>query len=184
MILRWVRLLTGYALIAPFTHAQNSPPGQIEINAPYVESPTSVVSAMLKLAGVTSSDVVYDLGCGDGRIVIAAARDYGAHAVGLDINPERIVEAHANAKKADVEKMVQFEINDLFDADIHNATVVTLYLLPNLNLRLRPKLLKELAPGTRVVSHEFAMGDWKPDEEEMVEGSHIYLWIIPSKPPK
>jgi SAM-dependent methyltransferase len=140
-----------------------------------------VVSAMLKLADVTSSDLVYDLGSGDGRIVIAAAMEYGAHGVGIDINPDRVEEARANAKKADVEELVKFEVNDLFDADIHDATVVTLYLLPNLNLRLRPKLLAELKPGTRVVSHEFLMGDWKPEKEETAEGSHIYLWIIPAK---
>jgi SAM-dependent methyltransferase len=172
-------LLCG--MISPFAWAQTPPLAQVEINAPYVESPSPVVSAMLKLAKVTTSDVVYDLGCGDGRIVIAAASEYGAQGVGIDINPQRIEEARANARKADVEKLVKFEINDLFDADFHNATVVTLYLLPNLNLRLRPKLLKELKPGTRVVSHEFPMGDWKPDKVETVEGSHLYLWTIPAQ---
>lgn len=160
------------AIVAPFTWAQSPLPGQIEINAPYVESPTAVVSAMLELAEVTSSDVVYDLGCGDGRIIIAAASDYGAQGVGIDINPERIEEARASAQKADVEKLVKFEVGDVFDADFHNATVVTLYLLPNLNLRLRPKLLQELKPGTRVVSHEFPMGDWEPEKVETVDGSH------------
>jgi SAM-dependent methyltransferase len=181
MIPRLAGFLFGCALIAPFLQAQAPPPGQIEINAPYVESPEAVVSAMLKLAEVTSSDLVYDLGCGDGRIVIAAARDYKAHGVGIDINPDRVEEARANAKKADVGKLVKFEVNDLFEADIHDATVVMLYLLPNLNLRLRPKLLQELKPGSRVVSHEFLMGDWKPEKEETVEGSHIYLWIIPPR---
>lgn len=168
-------------IIAPLTWAQAPPLGQVEINAPYVESPTAVVSAMLKLAEVTSGDVVYDLGCGDGRIVIAAASEYGAQGVGIDINPERIEEARANAKKADVEKLVKFEVGDVFEANFHNATVVTLYLLPNLNLRLRPKLLKELKPGTRVVSHEFQMGDWEPEKEETVEGGRLYLWTIPPK---
>lgn len=181
MIIRLGLFLLGSAVIAPFLAAQTSPLGQIEINAPYVESPDAVVSAMLKLADVTSGDIVYDLGCGDGRIVIVAAREYEAHGVGIDINPDRVDEARANAKKAEVETLVRFEINDLFDADIHDATVVTLYLLPNLNLRLRPKLLQELKPGTRVVSHEFLMGDWKPDKEDTVEGSHIYLWIVPPK---
>ncbi len=167
--------------VAPFSWAQNPPLGQIEINAPYVESSTAVVSAMLKLAEVTSSDVVYDLGCGDGRIVIAAAKKYGAHGVGIDINPERIEEARANARKADVEKVVKFEVGDVFEADFHNATVVTLYLLPTLNLRLRPKLLNDLKPGTRVVSHEFPIGDWEPEKVETVEGSHLYLWKIPAK---
>jgi ribosomal protein L11 methylase PrmA len=136
---------------------------------------------MLKLAGVKAGDVVYDLGCGDGRIVISAAKTYGAHAVGVDIDPERIQEAKANAKSAGVESQVRFEENDLFKADIHEATVVTLYLLPDVNMRLKPKLLSDLKPGTRVVSHSFDMQDWKPDKEETVEGRHIYLWTIPAK---
>ena len=176
-----IRLFVVLAAIASTGFAQNRPIEQVEINAPYVESPSTVVSAMLKLAGVTSDDVVYDLGSGDGRIIIAAATEFQAHGVGIEINPDHVEEARANAKKADVEKLVRFEIKDLFEADIHPATVVTLYLLPNLNLRLQPKLLKELAPGTRVVSHEFGIGDWKPEKEETVEGSHIYLWTIPPK---
>jgi SAM-dependent methyltransferase len=157
-------------------------PEQIQINPPYVRTPDKVVSAMLKLAGVKASDIVYDLGCGDGRIVIAAAKDYGAHGVGIDIDPERIQEARENARKAGVEALVRFEVNDLFAADIHSATVVALYLLPDVNLRLRPKLLKELKPGTRIVSHDFHMGDWKPDKHELVDAaSSIYLWRIPAK---
>jgi len=157
-------------------------PEQIQINPPYVRTPDKVVNAMLKLAGVKASDVVYDLGCGDGRIVIAAAKDYGAHGVGIDIDPERIQEARENAKKAGVETLVKFEVNDLFASDIHNATVVALYLLPDVNLRLRPKLLKDLKPGTRIVSHDFHMGDWKPDKHELVDASsNIYLWRIPAK---
>ena len=151
------------------------------LDVPFVPTPNQVVDAMLKLAGVQSSDTLYDLGCGDGRIVIAAAKTYGAHAVGIDINPERIAEARENAKQAGVESLVRFEEKDLFDADIHDATVVTLYLLPSVNLRLRPKLLKDLKPGTRVVSHSFDMATWKPDKEESVEGRHIYLWTIPAK---
>ena|SRR5690242_2162460 len=156
-------------------------PPQIQIHAPYVTTPRPVVSAILKLARVKSSDIVYDLGCGDGRIVISAARLYGAHGVGIDINPERIQEARANARKAGVEALTRFEINDVFDTDIRDATVVALYLLPDLNLRLRPKLLQDLKPGTRVVSHAFHMGDWKPEKQETVGGSQIYLWTIPSK---
>ena len=150
-------------------------------DVPYVRSSNAVVDAMLKLAGVKKSDIVYDLGCGDGRIVIAAARDYGAHGVGIDINPEVLQEARANARKTHLESLLKFEENDLFAADIHNATVVTLYLLPNVNVRLRPKLLAELKPGTRVVSHSFGMGDWKPDKEEIVDGNSVYLWTIPDK---
>ena len=151
------------------------------LDVPYVPSPNPVVDGMLKLAGVSSGDTVYDLGCGDGRIVIAAARTYGAKGVGVDINPERIEEARSNAKSAKVEDKVRFEENDLFNANIANATVVTLYLLPDVNLRLKAKLLKELKPGTRIVSHSFDMGDWKPEKEERVEGRQIFLWTIPKK---
>ncbi len=151
------------------------------LDVPYVPSPNVVVNGMLKLADVKKGDIVYDLGCGDGRIVITAAKDFGARGVGVDINPERIEEARANAKHAAVEEMVKFEENDLFKANIANATVVTLYLLPDVNVRLMPKLLKELKPGTRIVSHSFDMGDWKPDKEEIVDGRHLYLWTVPDK---
>lgn len=120
---------------------------------------------MLKLADVKSTDVVYDLGCGDGRIVIAAAQALGAHGVGIDIDPDRIAEANANAKKAGVGKLVRFEEKDLFQADIHEASVVTLFLLSSVNLKLRPKLLADLKPGTRIVSNTFDMGDWQPAKE-------------------
>jgi cyclopropane fatty-acyl-phospholipid synthase-like methyltransferase len=147
---------------------------------PYVPTKPEVVNTMLKLAAVTKDDVVYDLGCGDGRIVISAAKDFGARGVGIDINPERISEARMNARQSGVEDRVRFEENDLFDADIHEASVVTLYLLPAVNLRLRPKLLKELKPGTRIVSHSFDMGDWKPEQEEKVDGQWIYRWTVPA----
>ncbi|HEV3197977.1 MAG TPA: class I SAM-dependent methyltransferase [Bryobacteraceae bacterium] len=175
------QLIAVTLLTVAFVAAQNSAPKK-PLDVPYVPSPNPVVEGMLKLADVKSSDTLYDLGCGDGRIVIAAAKTYGAHAVGVDINPERVSEARENARKAGVESLVRFEEKDLFDTDIHDATVVTLYLLPNVNLRLRPKLLKDLKPGTRVVSHSFDMESWKPDKEELVEGRHIYLWTIPSKP--
>lgn len=156
------------------------PPEEIEIETPFVTSPEQVVEAMLKLAGVKKSDVVYDLGCGDGRIVIAAAKKYGARGVGIDHNPVLIANARADARSAGVESLVKFERNDLFDADIHEATVVVVYLLPATNLKLRPKLLKELKPGTRVVSHEFGMGDWKPEKTDTVDGARILLWTIPA----
>lgn len=171
-------LVAGIVLALTVAAAQTAAP---KLDVPYVPSPNQVVDGMLKLADVKANDTVYDLGCGDGRIVIAAAKQYGAHAVGIDINPERIQEARANAKSAAVEDKVKFEENDLFKADIHNATVVTLYLLPGVNERLKPKLMKELKPGTRVVSHSFDMGDWKPQREETVEGRRIYLWTIPSE---
>lgn len=148
---------------------------------PYVPTPQRVVEEMLKLAAVTGDDVVYDLGSGDGRIVITAAKTYGAHGVGIDIDPERIKEANANAQAAGVADRVKFFEQDLFEADLSKATVVTLYLLPGVNLRLRPKLMRELKPGSRVVSHSFDMGDWKPDKVVKVDERTIYYWVIPTK---
>jgi ribosomal protein L11 methylase PrmA len=145
---------------------------------------------MLRLADVKKTDVVYDLGCGDGRIVIAAAKTFGAKGVGIDINPVRIKEAKENAKKAGVEHLVRFEENDLFEADFREATVVTLFLLPNINLKLKPRLLEQLKPGTRVVSNTFDMGDWKaekekaldnPDDEDTYLSNKFFLWTIPQR---
>jgi SAM-dependent methyltransferase len=148
---------------------------------PYVPTPEPVVEAMLKMANVQKGDVVYDLGSGDGRLVITAARKYGARGVGVDINPDRVKEANANAREAGVTDRVKFVEGDLFEMDIKEATVVTLYLLPAVNMKLRPKLLAELKPGTRVVSHAFDMGDWQPEKTEVVNGSTIYFWTIPAK---
>src|ERR1700736_1731857 len=159
-----VRGFAALGVFASLALAQTSKPKH-QVDVPYVPTTEEAVKAMLKLADVTKADTVYDLGCGDGRIVIAAAKEYGAHGVGIDINPERIQEAEGNAKKAGVEKLVRFEESDLFDADIHQATVVTLFLLERVNLKLRPKLLKDLKPGTRIVSNTFGMGDWKPERE-------------------
>jgi ribosomal protein L11 methylase PrmA len=156
-----------FALLVSFTFlalAQTRQPKH-QLDVPYVPTTGRGCKAMLKLADVKKSDIVYDLGCGDGQIVIAAAKEYGAHGVGIDINPDRIQEAESNAKKAGVEKLVRFEENDLFDTDIHEATVVTPFLLNIVNLKLRPKLLKDLKPGTRIVSNTFDMGDWKPDKD-------------------
>lgn len=144
----------------------------------YLPTPPAVVDAMLQLAKVTAGDVVYDLGCGDGRIVIEAAKNRGARGVGIDIDPERIAEANANARAAGVASRVQFRQDDLFQTDFREATVVTLYLLPSLNVKLMPKLQRELKPGTRIVSHEFNMGDWKPDQVVKVGPRTIYLWIV------
>lgn len=159
--------------------AQRQPKRQPDIH--WEPSSDAVVTAMLKLAGVKKGDVVYDLGCGDGRIVIAAAREFGARGVGIDIDPQRIDESNANAKKAGVTKMVTFREEDLFEANISDATVVTLFLWPSVNMKLRPKLLKELKPGTRVVSHSHDMGDWEPDKREIVEGARLFLWTIPAR---
>lgn len=145
----------------------------------YEPSTPEQVQEMLRLGGVKKSDIVYDLGCGDGRIVIAAAKEYGARGVGIDIDPQRIDEAEANAKAAGVTGLVKFRTEDLFEADIAEATVVTLYLWPWINLKLRPKLLKELKPGTRIVSHYHDMGDWAPEKKIQVDGHWIYLWTVP-----
>ena len=145
----------------------------------YVPSPDSVVEAMLKLAKVTAADVVYDLGSGDGRIPITAAKIYGARGVGIDIDRLRILEANDNLRKAGVGDRVRFIQGDLFEADISEATVVTLFLLTRLNQQLMPKLKRELRPGTRVVSHQFRMDDsWPPEQVEDVNGLAIYLWTI------
>jgi ribosomal protein L11 methylase PrmA len=168
--------------------AQNAQPKK-PLDVPYVPTTDEAVDAMLKLAEVKTTDVVYDLGCGDGRIVIAAAKRYGAHGVGIDIDPQRIAEANANARRAGVEKLVRFEENDLFQANFKDATVVTLFLLSSVNLKLRPKLLAELKPGTRIVSNTFDMGDWKAEKEYSVPNtdddtflSHrLYLWTVPGK---
>jgi len=148
----------------------------------YVPTPYGAVDAMLKVARVGTGDVVYDLGSGDGRIPIMAVQKYqAARAVGIDINPERIKEAQANLKAAGVGDRVRFLNEDLFEANISDATVVTLYLLPSLNLKLLPKLLDELRPGTRIVSHAFDMGSWKPQQTLKADGSTIYFWTIPAK---
>ena len=149
----------------------------------FVPSPEEVVEGMLKLADVRQGDVVYDLGCGDGRLVIAAAKQFGARAVGIDIDPERIKESEENAREAGVAHRVQFRNEDLFEADIKEATVVTLYLLKSLNLKLRPKLWKDLKPGTRIVSHSFDMGDWKSQEQIKVGVRTVYLWTLPEDIP-
>ncbi|PPS44322.1 cyclopropane-fatty-acyl-phospholipid synthase family protein [Chroococcidiopsis sp. TS-821] len=150
----------------------------------YVPTPQVVVDEMLELAKVTKDDVVYDLGSGDGRIPITAAQKYGARGVGIDINPERIREANENAQKAGVTDRVTFLQQDLFQSDFSEATVVTLYLLPELNVKLRPQLFQQLKPGTRVVSHDFDMGEWKPDRVvQTQEGSTIYYWVIPEQIP-
>ena len=166
-------LATTRAALAAQTQAPARQPDVI-----FVPTPQEVVDAMLKLANVKAGDVIYDLGCGDGRIVITAVQRYGARGIGIDIDPQRIKEATANAQKAGVSDRVKFMQADLFETNVSEANVVTLYLLPSLNLKLRPKLMKELRAGSRVVSHAFDMGDWKPEQEQDVNGRHIYLWTI------
>lgn len=186
MLLRDTFYPLAAVLSVALAAAQSTAPKR-EPDVPYVPTTDAAVAEMLKLAAVKKMDIVYDLGCGDGRIVIAAAKNFGARGVGIDINPERIRDAKENAKKAGVENLVRFEENDLFEANFREATVVTLFLLPNINLKLRPKLLQDLKPGTRVVSNTFDMGDWKPEKETTLPDpdnssflSHrLYLWTVP-----
>jgi ribosomal protein L11 methylase PrmA len=145
----------------------------------YVPTPHEVVEDMLRLADVKKGDILYDLGSGDGRIPIAAARKYGIRATGIDIDPVRIAEANQKARGAGVTKLVEFRQEDLFKANFRDATIVTLYLLPELNLRLRPRLWAELKPGTRIVSHQFDMGDWPPEKKLESHGRTVYFWTVP-----
>lgn len=171
--------LTLILWIAPVAGCAQTTPQLRGPDVIYVPTPQEVVDAMLKLAGVHAGDVVYDLGCGDGRVVVTAAKQYGVRGVGIDINPERIAEARENAEKNGVTKLVTIRNEDLFEANIKEATVVTLYLLTSLNIKLRPKLWRDLRPGTRIVSHSFDMGDWKPEKEMNIDGRTIYLWRVP-----
>lgn len=152
-------------------------------DVPYVPTPQPVVDRMLEMAEVDENDVVYDLGSGDGRIVIRAAETYGSRGVGIEIDPERVRDARENAREAGVSDLVEFRQGDLFEADISEATVVTLYLLPEVNLKLRPLLFEQLRPGTPVVSHGFDMDAWEPDETDTVDASRIYRWTIPEEVP-
>jgi SAM-dependent methyltransferase len=153
---------------------------QVKLDVPYVPTPQAVVDRMLTLAKVTADDFVIDLGSGDGRILITAAKKYGARGLGVDIDPRRIAEATANARKAGVEDRVTFRQQDLYQTSLGEATVLTMYLLQSINLKLRPRILKELPPGARVVSHAFHMGNWAPDRHEVVDDNDVYLWIVPA----
>ncbi len=150
----------------------------VDKDVPYVPTPPDVVETMLKLGNVHKGDVLYDLGCGDGRIVVTAASKFGARGTGVDIDPERIKEAENNAREAGVSDRVHFVQKNLFDMDVHDATVVTLYLLPEVNMRLRPKLLKDLKVGTRIVSHQFDMEDWKPEKTVEIGWRKVYFWTV------
>jgi Methyltransferase domain len=176
-------LAPGCRAVAPATG--QAPVARKGPEVPYVPTPEEVVATMLAVARVGKNDVLYDLGSGDGRIVITAARQFGTRGTGIDIDPQRIQEADANARKAGVTDRVRFILGDIFDADIREATVVTLYLLPAVNVRLRPKLLRELRPGTRIVSHDYDMGDWKPDRVIQMQGPErghtIYYWVVPER---
>ena len=166
-------LLPTHGLLAQATATAPS------LDVPYVPTPQEVVERMLQIAKVGKNDVLYDLGCGDGRIVVTAAKAHGARGTGIDIDPERIGEARRNAEQAGVADQVSFKVADLFETDVSPASVVTLYLLPNINTRLRPRLWKQLKVGSRVVSHAFDMGpEWPPDKTDSVDGRSIYYWTI------
>jgi SAM-dependent methyltransferase len=179
-------VLAGLLTLASPSSLQEFPwPHFKGFDVPFVPTPTEVVDEMLRLADVKAGDVLYDLGCGDGRIVIAAAKRFGTRAVGIDIDPVRISESNDNAAIAGVAGKVRFIQQNLFEADFGDATVVTMYLLTSVNRRLRPKLLAELKPGTRLVSHSFDMGDWRPDETSVVTTSFddqraVYYWVVPA----
>jgi SAM-dependent methyltransferase len=192
-------VLTAFILVALFTPAQGDetgwflPRNQDEVpweglhiakgaspDVPYVSTPHAIVDEMVRLADVKASDVVYDLGCGDGRLVIAAVKKTGCRGVGIDIDPERIKESRANAKTAGVEDRVRFVEQNFFASDIRQATVMLIYLFPDVNIRLRGKFLSEMKPGSRLVSHAFDMGDWKPDNSASVGAQRVYFWVIPA----
>lgn len=184
-------------------------PIECQLDVPYLPTPQNVVEEIIKLADVKPDDILYDLGSGDGRIIITAAKKFGTQGVGVELNPERIQDAKENARKAGVSDRVQFLQQDLFQTDLSKATVVTMYLLPEVNLKLRPELFRQLKPGTRVVSHDFDMGTWKPQRVVRVQGpasgeymlfrdetcyttlapaqqrQHtLYYWVIPKNIPK
>jgi precorrin-6B methylase 2 len=174
-------MMTALALTAGAQSTTETRP----LDVPYVPTHEKVVAEMLRVANVRREDVLYDLGSGDGRIVITAARELGTRGTGIDIDPERVRDANDNARRAGVTDKVKFVQGDIFDAKISDATVVTMYLLPAVNMRLRPKLLSELRPGTRIVSHNYDMGDWKPEKTIVVKmpgGDHtVYYWVVPRR---
>lgn len=188
---QWIRLLAPVLAAAALAGCATEVPSArdaepvvpAKLDVIFVATDLTIVHAMLTLAGVTRDDVVYDLGCGDGRIVIAAAKEFGARGVGVDLDPQRIREAQTNAARAGVADRVTFRVQDIFDTDIQPATVVTLFLSPELNARLRPKLTGQLKPGSRIVSHRYGIGDWVPEETRTVMVSetrnHVFLWRVP-----
>jgi len=192
MLKRMIRFVAGLSLFASLTvltaavpEAQTKRPDAPQL-APYVPTPQEVVDRMLVLANVQKSDFVVDLGCGDGRIPVTAAKKYGARGLGVDIDPVRIAEANANAKAAGVEHLVTFKLQDAMKTDVSNATVVTTYLLSASNLKLRPILTKQMKPGSRIITHNFSMGDWPPEKSDTIKDATgrsrtIYLYRVDGK---
>jgi hypothetical protein len=173
-------LTAGAIAFAPASAllAQDGPPRPLDV--PYVPTPQAVVDTMLKVANVTRRDFLIDLGCGDGRIPVTAATKFGTRGFGVDLNPVRVTEAKANVEKNKVGRLVDIVQGDLFETDISKATVISMYLLPTVNMKLRPYVLN-LKPGTRIVSHDFDMGDWKPDKLEKLDYKTVFYWVVPSK---
>jgi precorrin-6B methylase 2 len=194
MHLRWLLALT---LTLPllrdgghFSSTSNGEPGLVRAQGggleskkivPFVPTPQEVVEGMLDLAQVKKGDTVYDLGSGDGRIVITAAKKYGVRAVGFEIDPDLIKQSRGNIKKEGLEKLAEIREQDILTVDLSPVSVLTMYLLPSVNLKLKPKILSEMKPGSRVVSHAFDMGDWKPDKTVQIDGRTVYLWTVPAK---
>jgi SAM-dependent methyltransferase len=150
------------------------------LDVPYAATPYEMADEMVRLADVRSNDMVYDLGCGDGRLVIAAVKKAGCRGVGIDIDPDRIKESRANARIAGLEDRIRFVEQNFFESDVREATVMLIYLFPDVNIRLRAKFLSEMKPGSRLVSHAFDMGDWKPDNSASIRAQRVYYWVIPA----
>ena len=183
----WSLLLLAAAGFKPFDLVELITPRAVQAQdleskkiVPFVPTPQEVVDKMIEIAGVKKGDVVYDLGSGDGRIVITAAKK-GARAVGFDVDGDLVKESRENIRKAGVQDLAEIRHQDILTVDLSGASVVTMYLLPDVNLKLRPNVLSQMKPGSRVVSHAFDMGDWKPDKTERVNGRTIYLWTVPPK---
>lgn len=177
-LLSYTSALLAVASIQASAFAQQT---VVRTDVPYVPTPPHVVERMLQIAEVKPGNMVMDVGCGDGRMVVAAADKFGARGLGVDINPERIAEANANARQAGVQDKVEFRVGDLFETDLSQADVLAIYLLTEVNLRLRPRILDTMKPGARVVSHAFNMAEWSPDHHETVDGRNVYMWIVPAK---
>ena len=180
---KFMRRVVALVLLVAFTHQVNLALAQEGKIVPYVPTPQEVVDRMLELAEVKKGDVVYDLGSGDGRIVVTAAKKYGVKAIGFEIDPQRIKESHENIKKAGVENLVEIRQQDIRTVDLAAASVLTMYLLPEVNLMIRPNIWKQMKPGSRVVSHDFDMGDWKPLKTEQIKDGTswehtLYLWHV------
>ena len=171
-------MLLGAALVCSAAADEAAPLDPLDANVVFLPTPRAVVDGMFELAGVQAGDVLYDLGAGDGRIPIAAAQRFGIRAIGIEINPRMVEVARANVRRAGVERLVEIRQGDALEADIREASVVTLFLFRELNLELRPRLQSQLRPGARVVSHRFDMGDWAPDAQVSVNGNPLYLWRI------